>query len=65
MNAHARDILVPRHSREAHTRLAMNFERWIGVCLRAGEPDIAETCRADAELHARMADERNANERRV
>lgn len=40
-----------------HERLAANFARWIGICLRAGEPEQAEQCRADAALHARMAEE--------
>lgn len=43
-----------------HARLAINFERWIGICLRAGEPDQAERCRADAEVHARLAERRAA-----
>jgi hypothetical protein len=38
-----------------HERLAIAFERWIGICLRAGETDLAEQCRADAALHARLA----------
>jgi len=43
--------------RREHARLSANFERWIGICLRAGEPLHAEQCRADAELHARLAAE--------
>lgn len=43
--------------RREHERLAANFERWIGICLRAGLPEQAEQCRADAEIHARLAAE--------
>lgn len=38
-----------------HERLAETFERWIGICLRAGQFEQAEQCRADAELHSRLA----------
>lgn len=47
-------MTAPMTQRE-HERLAALFERWIGICLRAGLPEQAEQCRADAALHARLA----------
>lgn len=48
--------MTAEEARADHLRLATNFERWIGICLRAGEPVQAEQCRADAEVHARLAE---------
>ena len=47
-----------------HELLAIRFERWMGICLRAGEPSHAEQCRADAELHARPRDRVSAFQRK-
>lgn len=51
-------MTLPQEHTADHLRLAANFERWIGICLRAGEPIQAEQCRADAEIHAQLAEHR-------
>jgi len=43
--------------RDQYRRLATNFERWIGICITAGEIEAAESCRADAAVYARLAEE--------
>jgi len=56
-------MTLPTTAEEAradHLHLAANFERWAIVCAQAGETTQAEQCRADAAVHARLAEHRRA-----
>ncbi len=48
---------LPAHMKAAeYRRLAECFSRWTETCLRAGEAQAAEACRADAWIYTQMAE---------